>query len=69
MEKTVIAAIAGIFIGALALEILNRTKPGLTRNLEQRAKNAVDAFVAALRGGWGGEDDETESMQPEQSPT
>lgn len=69
MGKTVIAAVAGIFIGALALEILNRSKPELTRGLERKAKNAVDAFVTAFKEGWGGEDDETESMQPEQVPT
>jgi uncharacterized membrane-anchored protein YhcB (DUF1043 family) len=68
MEKTVIAAVAGIFIGALAVEILNRTKPGLARELEEKARNALDAFVTAFKEGWGKEDEATESMQPEQSP-
>ena len=69
MEKIIIGAIAGIFIGALAVEILNQTKPGLTRKLEKKAKNAVDAVVTAFREGWGREDEATESIQPEQSPS
>jgi uncharacterized membrane-anchored protein YhcB (DUF1043 family) len=69
VEKIIIGAIAGIFIGALAVEILNRTKPGLTGELEKKAKNAVDAFVTAFKEGWGKEDESTESMELEQSPT
>ena len=52
MGKTVIAAIVGTFVGALAVEILNRTKPELTRKLEQKAKNAVNTFVTAFKEGW-----------------
>ncbi len=69
MGKTLIAAIAGTFIGALAVEILNRTKPELTRKLEEKAKNAVNTFVTAFKEGWGGNDGETESVQPEQAAT
>ena len=69
MEKIISGAIAGIFIGALAVEILNQTKPGLTRKLEKKARNAVDAFVTAFKEGWEREDEVTESVQPEQSPS
>lgn len=69
MGKTVIAAIVGTFVGALAVEILNRTKPDLTRKLEQKAKDTVNTFVTAFKEGWSGKDAGTESVQPEQAAT
>ncbi len=52
MEKILIGAAAGIFVGALAVEVLNRKKPGLTKKIEKKAKKAVDAFGAAFKEGW-----------------
>ena len=69
MGKTVLGVIAGTFVGALAVEILNRTKPGFTQQVEQKAKDVVGAFVTAFKEGWGDEGNEVESVQPEQSPT
>ena len=68
MGKVLVGVAAGIFVGALAVEILNRKKPGLTQGIEKKAKNAVDACVAAFKEGWGSKEAATESMQPEQSP-
>jgi len=66
MVKTVIAAVSGIFIGAFAVEILNRAKPGLTKGLEENAKKAADTFVSGFKEGWGGKAATEQAMQPEQ---
>ena len=68
MQKILIGVGLGIFIGALAVEILNRKNPELTRKIEQKAKDTVDAFAAAFKDGFELEADETESTRPEQSP-
>ncbi len=68
MQKILIGVGVGIFIGALAVEILNRTKPELTRKIEKKAKNGVDALVAAFKEGFTAEEAEKKSVQPEQSP-
>ena len=68
MEKTLIAVVAGIFIGALAVELLNRKKPELTRKIEKKAKDTVVAFVAAFKEGFEGEGDEIKPIRPDQSP-
>ncbi len=67
MGKTVIVAITGIFVGALAMEVLNRTKPGLTKRIEDKAKKVADTFTNGFREGWRGKDDEAEPLQPEQA--
>ncbi len=67
MGKTLIAAVSGIFIGALALEILNRAKPGLTKGLEEKAAKVANTFVSGFKEGWGGKDAAEPSEQPEQA--
>ncbi len=69
MVKTMIGIIAGVFVGALAVEILNSTNPELTKRLEEKAKKVADTFVTGFKEGWGGKDAETESVQPELSPS
>ena len=68
MGKVLIGVVAGVFVGALAVEVLNRKKPELTEGIERKAKSTVDALVAAFKEGWGIKEAETESIQPEQSP-
>ena len=69
MGKTVIVAITGIFVGAFALEILNRTKPGLTKGIEDKAKKVADTFAKGFREGWRGKEDAAaEPLQSEQAP-
>ena len=68
MGKILVGVAAGIFVGALAVEILDRKKPELTEGIEKKAKNVVDAFIAAFKEGWGIECDKRESIRPEQSP-
>ena len=69
MGKTLAVAFGGIFIGALAMEILNRTKPGLTKGIEEKAKKVADTFAKGFKEGWRGKDAEAESPQPEQAST
>lgn len=52
MEKTLAGIVAGIFVGAVAMEILNRKKPGLTKKVEKKTKDAVGAFVTAFKEGY-----------------
>ena len=52
MEKALAGLIAGIFIGALTVEVLNRKNPDLTKGIEKKAKNAVDAVVDAFKEGY-----------------
>ena len=47
MTKILLSIAAGIFIGAFAVEILNRKNPELTKKIEEKAKDAVDALAAA----------------------
>jgi hypothetical protein len=68
MGKTIVLAFSGIFIGALAMEILNRTKPGLTKAIEEKAKQVADTFAKGFKEGWGDKDAETELAQPAPAP-
>lgn len=69
MEKIITGIILGIFVGALAVEIMNRKKPELTRSIEKKAKSTVDAIVAAFKEGLEVKGGETETVRPEQPPT
>jgi hypothetical protein len=53
MERILFGVVVGMFVGASAVEIVKRTKPELTKEVEKEAKNAVDALVAAFKKGWG----------------
>ena len=46
------AAIVGAFIGAMTVEIVNRYNPDFIKNIEDKAKNAVDTFFNAFREGF-----------------
>ena len=65
MGKVLAGVVIGIFVGALASEILKRKNPELTRKIEQKAKDTVDAFAKA----YGELDGGTGSPTPEQSPS
>lgn len=68
MQKILVGVFVGIFVGALAVEVLNRKKPGLAKEIEKKAKDTVDAFVATFKKGLEVEDDETKPIRPERSP-
>ena len=63
----VIGVFAGIFVGALAVEVLNRKKPGLIKEIGKKAKNAVGNLAAAFKEGFKVKG-EAKPIRPEQSP-
>ncbi len=44
MWKVVGGVVVGIFVGAAVFEIMKRSYPNLVRDIEDKARNAVDAF-------------------------
>lgn len=42
MEKILIGAVAGVFLGAFAVELLNRKSPQTIKKLEDRAARVAD---------------------------
>lgn len=42
MSKVFIGVFAGVFIGAVIYELLNRTNPALVEMVENMAKNKID---------------------------
>jgi len=69
MGKTLAVAFGGIFVGALAMEILSRTNPGLTKGIEEKAHKVAETFRKGFKEGWGGKETEAESLQPEPAAT
>ena len=52
MWKILGGVIIGVFVGALALEILNRKHPGFVREIEDKAEKTAQAFLEAFREGY-----------------
>ena len=52
MSKILLGAMLGVFVGAVLVEILNRTNPGLTKRVEERAKRTVAGFADAFKEGY-----------------
>lgn len=52
MWKIIGGVVLGVFIGAMAVEIINRAKPDLLRDIEDKAEKAVQAFREAFREGY-----------------
>jgi hypothetical protein len=57
MLKILGGVAAGIFIGAFAVELLNRIRPGMIEGIEDKAKHAKDSVVEAFQSGYGREED------------
>jgi len=55
MSKGILAALLGVFFGALMVEILRRRRPKPLRLLEDRASKAAHAVTQAFREGYGAE--------------
>ena len=68
MEKILAGVVVGIFVGALAVEVINRTEPELTRKIGQKAKNCMGALATAFKEGFEGKNDKEETTRPEPSP-
>lgn len=52
MIKLLGGLMAGIFLGALTVEIMRRLKPKLLTDVENNAKSAKQSFVEAFRSGY-----------------
>ncbi len=52
MLKMIGGVVAGIFLGAMVVEITRRLKPGMLREVEQLAKKTKDSFAEAFRSGY-----------------
>jgi hypothetical protein len=54
MWKILGGVVIGVFVGALAFEILQRKRPDLIKNLEKSAENTAQSFVDAFHEGYYG---------------
>jgi len=52
MTKCMLSVIAGVFVGAFALELLNRRRPGFLAQLRDRASRAARDFRRAFGEGY-----------------
>jgi hypothetical protein len=50
-----LSVMVGVFIGALTVELLNTTNPGLVTGVKNKAKRAAGEFRAAFEEGYAGE--------------
>ncbi|MCL4456527.1 MAG: hypothetical protein M1406_03850 [Nitrospirae bacterium] len=46
MSKILIGVFLGVFVGALAYELLNRTRPDIIKKIEIKASEKVDSLLA-----------------------
>ncbi len=54
MEKILIGAAAGIFIGALVVEIIRKVNPQYLESIEKSAGQAAHAIASSFREGYRG---------------
>lgn len=54
MEKVIIGAVVGIFVGAFTVEILNRKSPNTVKNIEDKASKFAAAIAKAFDDGYRG---------------
>jgi hypothetical protein len=45
MSKVLVGVFVVVFVGALAYEVLNRTKPGLAEQFEIRCSKGLDSLL------------------------
>ncbi|HEY3358735.1 MAG TPA: hypothetical protein VGQ83_36140 [Polyangia bacterium] len=55
MWKILGGVFIGVFLGALAVEVLKRTRPELLEDIEASAKTAAGAIGGAFRRGYAGQ--------------
>ena len=54
MWKILGGVLVGVFLGALAVEVLKRTRPELLASVEESAKAAASAISSAFQRGYAG---------------
>ncbi len=57
MTKLVIGLAVGVFVGAFAVEMLNRKKPGLLKDIQARTKKTIAEVSEAFAEGYHGEEE------------
>jgi hypothetical protein len=50
MSKVLLGVFVVVFVGALAYELLNRTKPELTEQFEKKFSEALDSILRTVEG-------------------
>lgn len=61
MWKIIGGVVIGVFVGALAYELIARKKPGLLRSIEHKAERTARSFLDAFQDGYGSKKDESET--------
>jgi len=46
--KTTLGVIAGIIVGAIGMELLNKTNPELVEDIEGKIKNGIDSIKSSV---------------------
>jgi len=54
MSKMFVAMLTGVFIGAFAMEVLHRKRPGLVMGVEHKTKGTLGEFKQAFAEGYAG---------------
>jgi len=52
--KIMLGLAAGVFLGAFAVEMLERKRPGMVAGVGGRARSAIEEFRLAFRDGYAG---------------
>lgn len=52
MWKIIGGVVIGVFVGALAVEILSRRQPGLIKGIEDKAEHTAKVFLDSFREGY-----------------
>ena len=52
MLKVLGGVVIGVFVGAMAFEVLKRKRPGLVREIERKAEQAAQSFLDAFHDGF-----------------
>jgi hypothetical protein len=52
MLKILGGVVIGVFVGALAFEILQRKSPGLIEEIERKAERVANSFLEAFQDGY-----------------
>ena len=47
--KTTLGVIAGIIVGAIGMELLNKTNPALVEEIEGKIKNGIDSMKNSVK--------------------
>ena len=49
--KTTLGVLAGIIVGAIGMELLNKTNPELVKEIEGKIKSSVESFKSSIKKG------------------